>query len=381
MKKTLAEKLCAIDNAGLRRALKTAESFPGKEICFDGKQFLNFSSNNYLGLAMHPRVRRAAARAVEEFGAGGTSSRLLGGSLAVHQELEKKLADFKHAESALVFPSGYQANVGIVSTLIGSGDCVIMDQLNHASLWDGAKLSGARIFVYRHADSNSLETVLKRAEKYARKLVITDSVFSMDGDCAPLAEIAALARQYGAWSMIDEAHATGVFGKTGAGLAEECGVEGMIDIVMGTLSKALGSQGGFICGPRELTDYIVNRGRPFIYSTSLAPAACAAALEAINIIREEPERRTKLLDMARYLRQKLGAPPAGFVSPIIAHIIGPVDATTRTAQHLWDNGIYAPAIRPPTVPEGECRLRFSLTSDHSIADIDTLMSVILLSHS
>jgi 8-amino-7-oxononanoate synthase len=178
--------------------------------------------------------------------------------------------------------------------------------------------------------------------------------------------------------MIDEAHATGIFGNTGAGLAEECGVEGTIDIVMGTLSKALGSQGGFVCGPQELIDYLINRCRAFIYSTSLAPAACAAALEAIAIIKAEPERRAKLLQSARYLREKLGGSPNGFISPIIAHIIGPADETMRTAQQLWNNGIYAPAIRPPTVPEGECRLRFSLTSDHSIDDIDTLIKNLAL---
>jgi 8-amino-7-oxononanoate synthase len=376
MKQALKKELQAIEQAGLSRTLRTAESLTGNEMIIDGKKYINFSSNNYLGLAMHPRVRHAAAQAAETYGAGGTSSRLLGGSLAVHRKLEKKLAALKHAESALVFPSGYQANVGVVSTLAGPGDCIIMDRLNHASLWDGAKLSGARIFVYAHADMDSLEKVLKRTKSYARKLVITDSLFSMDGDSAPLADIAHLSRQYGAWSMIDEAHATGIFGKTGAGLAEEHGVEGTIDIVMGTLSKALGSQGGFVCGPQELIEYLINKNRSFIYSTSLAPSSCAAALEAIEIIREEPGRRTKLLDLSRYMREKLRMPSDAFISPIIAHIIGPVDAATRAAQQLWNNGICAPAIRPPTVPEGQCRLRFSLTSDHSIEDIDKLLAVI-----
>jgi 8-amino-7-oxononanoate synthase len=373
MKQTLKKKLLAIEQEGLRRDLKTASSFTGKELIIEGEKYINFSSNNYLGLAMHPRVRTAAMNAVEQYGSSGTSSRLLGGSVSLHRELEKKLAAFKHTEAALVFSSGYQANVGIVSALAGPGDCIIMDRLNHASLWDGAKLSGARVFVYGHADANALERVLKRTNNYARKLIITDSVFSMDGDCAPLVDIVHLARRYDAWSMIDEAHATGVFGETGAGLAEACGVEGSVDIVMGTLSKALGSQGGFVCGSQELIDYLINRSRAFIYSTSLAPGACAAALEAVEIIRTEPQRRQRLLETARYLRQKLGCAADGFISPIIAHIIGPVDETVRVAQQLWTCGVYAPAIRPPTVPEGQCRLRFSLTSDHDLSDINHLI--------
>lgn len=376
-KQVLHESLTAIRANGLLRAAETVVPVTGRHIVVDGAQLLNFSSNNYVGLALGPRVKEAAAAAVLTYGCGSGASRLAGGSFPLHAALEQKLAALKKCEAAVAFASGYQANVGTISALVGPGDCVIMDRLNHASLWDGAKLSGARIFVYDHCDCASLEKVLHRAREYTRRLVVTDSVFSMDGDCAPLADIVRLCRQYGAWSMIDEAHATGVLGPSGSGLAEAFGVEASVDIVAGTLSKALGAQGGFVCGSRTLIDLLVNRSRSFIYSTALAPAACAAALAALDIVRAEPERRARLAENARRLRAGLGLPCAEPVTPIVAFVVGTAAAATSLAARLRTAGIYAPAIRPPTVPEGTCRLRFSLTSDHTTEDIETVLRAVV----
>jgi 8-amino-7-oxononanoate synthase len=379
MKEILRQEIAAITTDGLYREMRTATSAPAREIVLGGKAYLNFSSNNYLGLAAHPAVKRAAQAAIESYGAGGTSSRLIAGTLEPHRELEEKLARYKNTEAALVFPSGYQANVGVIGALLSGGDCLIMDRLSHASLWDAARLSRARIFVYPHRDIVALEKVLRRAKGYRRKLVVTDSVFSMDGDLAPLPDIVVLARTHGAWTMIDEAHATGVFGENGRGLAEHYGLENNIDIIMGTLSKALGSQGGFVCGARETIQYMVNRSRAFIYTTALAPACAAGALAAIGVAEAEPARRQKVLSLAGGLRGRLRA--VGFntlssESQIVPLLVGPTTETVSLSAKLWRDGIYAPPIRPPTVPDGECRLRFSLTADHTADDIARLVESI-----
>jgi 8-amino-7-oxononanoate synthase len=337
---------------------------------------LNFSSNNYLGLANDPRVMKASCEAVEKFGAGGTSSRLIAGTLDIHLELEEKLAALKSKEKALVYPSGYQTNVGVISALCNSGDCIIMDRLNHASLWDGARLSGARIFVYPHRDMDGLERILKRTKGYQKKLIITDSVFSMDGDLAPLREIVELAQEHKCWTMVDEAHATGIFGKKGSGLCELLGVESGIDIVMGTLSKALGSQGGFVCGSKELIDFLINRSRAFIYSTALSPASAGAALKALELVETEPERRETLLNNSGLLARNLNIKSASQIIPLF---VGDTAKTIELSAKLFEKGIYAPAIRPPTVPENECRLRFSLTFDHTPDDIKKLVDALSLS--
>jgi 8-amino-7-oxononanoate synthase len=375
MDEELRSELDQIKEEGLFRQLRNIAGYPGREAVINGKKYLNFSSNNYLGLAAHPALIAAAKAALDRYGAGGTSSRLISGTLDLHRQLEERLAALKKKEAALVFPSGFQANQGILCTLVKDGDCLVMDRLAHASLWDAAKLSGARLFVYRHNDMDSLEKVLKRAHEYRRKLIVTESVFSMDGDLAPLKEIAPLAKRYNAWTMIDEAHATGIFGERGGGLAEYFGVENDIDIIMGTLSKALGSQGGFVCGSKVLIDYLVNRARSFIYTTSLNPAAAAAALAALDCLEKEPERRRTLLEKAAALRAKLTA--IGFntlnsASQIVPFMVGPVTETVSLSAQLWRDGIFAPAIRPPTVPAGACRLRFSLMSDHTAEDIARL---------
>jgi 8-amino-7-oxononanoate synthase len=367
--------------ADLWRSLSSWEETGPAHVLSQGRRYCNFSSNDYLGLSRHPKVIASAREALERYGAGGRSSRLIAGSLDLHRELEDKIARFKHAEAALVFPAGFMANLGVIASLCGPGDAVIVDRLDHASLIDAAKLSRARPFVYDHASPESLERVLKRARSYDKRLVVTDALFSMDGDAAPLPELLAVCEREGAWLMIDDAHATGIFGRGGIGMAEHFGLLGRIPIVMGTLSKALGSQGGFVCGSKEFIDFLVNRARSFIYTTAIAPAAAGAALASLDLIKQEPERREKLLALSKSLRSKLkarfpGQAGEGLNSPIIPFSVGSADKTLALAAKLRDRGIYAPAIRPPTVPKNESRLRFSVTSEHAESDLDRLVEAL-----
>ncbi|HXS67229.1 MAG TPA: 8-amino-7-oxononanoate synthase, partial [Candidatus Polarisedimenticolia bacterium] len=302
----LNERLAAIREQGLHRVLRRVDSPQSPRIEIGGKQLLNFSSNDYLGLANEPVVKEAAIRAVEKFGAGSGASRLICGSLAPHHELEETLAAFKGVEAALSFSSGFATAVGTIGALVGKDDIVIIDKLVHASIVDGARSSGAKLRVFSHNDLNELEDILKwagtvqgsksKVQSDARVLVITESVFSMDGDCAPLREIVALKNKYGAWLMVDEAHATGIYGKHGRGLAEELGVGDEIEVQMGTLGKALGASGGYICGSRTLIDYLINRARSFIFSTAPVPAASAAAAEGVRFVQSKAgEARKNLL--------------------------------------------------------------------------------------
>ena len=373
----LSQKLSQIKDTGLLRSLKLINSAPAARVVINGKEYLNFSSNNYLDLAGNEEINKAAAEAVDKYGFGGASSRLVGGNLSIHEEIETKLAVFKNKEAALLLPSGYQTNVGVISALCSmENSCVIMDKLNHASIWDGAKLSGARIFVYEHCDMNSFESVLKRAEKYKLKLAVTESIFSMDGDLAPLRDFAKLCQKYGAVSMVDEAHSTGVFGKSGKGLAEEMGVSDEIDITIGTLSKAFAVQGGFVCGRQSLINYLINKSRAFIYTTAVSPAIAGAALKSLEIIKKSDDKRTLLFKNAQYLKNKLNA--LGFKtgnsqSQIIPVIIGTNERTTQLSQILFESGIYVPAIRFPTVPEGQSRIRISLTAGHNLSDLENML--------
>ncbi|MBN1621224.1 MAG: 8-amino-7-oxononanoate synthase [Endomicrobiales bacterium] len=376
MKEALINELNKIKSRDLYRKLNPISSAPDKFITISGKKYINFSSNNYLGLANHPGMKKAAVSAVEKYGCGGTSSRLVAGTLDLHLELEEKLAKFKNKEAALVYPTGFQTNQGVICSLLAEGDCIIMDKLNHASLWDAAKLSRCRIFVYEHCSQEDLERILKRTKDYRRRLIVTDSVFSMDGDLAPLKGIAELAEKYNAWTMIDEAHAAGVFGENGRGLAEYFGVEDRIDIIMGTLSKAFGSQGGFVCGSKELINFLINKSRSFIYTTALSPVSAACSIEALKIIKDEPERRIRLLDMSKNLRLKLnelGFDTLNSESQIVPLLVGSVKDTLEISSRVNKKGVFVPAIRPPTVPEGKCRLRFSLMSGHTQEDIAQLI--------
>jgi glycine C-acetyltransferase/8-amino-7-oxononanoate synthase len=349
------QELKALKKSGLYRELRT----------INGKEHLIFCSNDYLGLANHPKVIEASTKAIEKFGFGAGASRLISGNTILHEELEKTIAEFKGREVAIVFPTGYMANLGVISSLVSEKDTIIIDRLNHASIIDACRLSKAKLQVYPHKDMKALEKILKRSGKYNKRLIVTDSLFSMDGDIAPLPEIVSLARKYNAITMIDEAHATGTLGEKGKGAEEYFGIEGQIDIVMGTLSKAIGSLGGFVAGSHALIDYLRNKARSFIYTTALPPAACAAALAAIEIIESEPELVRNLRMNSRFL---------GKETPIIPILIGDADKTMEVSQKLFDRGIFVSGIRPPTVPKNESRLRLTVTANHSKEDIECLVS-------
>jgi 8-amino-7-oxononanoate synthase len=376
----LRRRLDAMRGQNLFRELRRVDSAQGPRIKTGGKTVLNFSSNDFLGLANHPALKEAAVKAVEKFGAGAGASRLICGSLAPFHELEDALAAFKRAEAALTFSTGYATAIGTIGALLGSGDIIILDKLVHACIVDAAKLSGAKIRVFRHNDLNDLEDKLRWAEKTrsqnseVRIQIITESIFSMDGDAAPLREIIALKEKYGAWLMLDEAHATGVIGKNGRGLAAELGVIGRIEIQMGTLGKALGASGGYICGSRALIDFLVNRARSFIFSTAPVPAAAAAATTAIQFVQtpEGESRRKQLHARVAELHSALRTPHSAIQSAIIPIILGDEERAVECAAHLRKRGIFVPAIRFPTVARGAARLRVTLTASHSPEDVETL---------
>lgn len=363
----------------LYRDLRTIEGTQGRKVVIHGKELVCFCSNDYLGLASDPQVVEDFKKASQEFGVGAGGSRLISGNMEPHNRLEAQLAVFKRTEKSIVFPTGYMANLGAISALAGQEDAVIIDRLNHASIIDGAKLSGAKILVYRHCDLDSLHDALERAKIYRRRLIITDSVFSMDGDIPHLPDIISLAKRYNAITMIDEAHATGVFGATGRGIAEHFGVEGEIDVIMGTLSKAAGCLGGYICGSKHLIDYIRNRARSFIYTTALPPAICAAAVRALEIIDSEPERRDRLWRNVSYFRSQIDDEAHNMMnssSHIIPILIGDAHSAVEKSRHLYKNGYLVSAIRPPSVPKGQSRLRISIMSSHTEEDIKGLIQAL-----
>jgi 8-amino-7-oxononanoate synthase len=372
----LEAELAALDAAGLRRRLRPLESAAEAEVLLAGRSVLLFSSNNYLGLAMHPAVRAAAARAIERYGCSAGASRLIAGHFDLHAAVETKLARFKGTEAALLFPSGYQANVGTISALVGQGDHVFSDALNHASIVDGCRLSRASVHVYPHRDVRALEAELAAAPPGRRRLIVTDSVFSMDGDRAPLAALAALAETYHSWLMVDEAHATGVLGARGAGLAEAEGLTDRVTVHMGTLGKALGGAGAYVAGSQALIDLLVNRARSFVYTTGLAPAAAAAAGAALDVLAAEPERRLALDRNAAHLRQGLRALglDVGGDTHIIPVLVGDNHRALALAEALLARGVLVQAIRPPTVPPGTARLRVTPMATHTGAQIERALA-------
>ena len=364
---------------GLYRELKTLDAATDRLITLYGTTFLCFSSNNYLGLANDPRLVAAAKDALDGYGVGAGASRLVSGNQRVHRDLERRLAEFKGTEAAIVFPTGYMANVGTITSLAHEDDAVIVDRLNHASIIDGARLSRAKLLVYAHCDLDSLEQALAKARTFRRRLVVTDTLFSMDGDIAPLREIVLLAKRYDAMVMADDAHATGVLGEHGRGAVEHTACEGEVDVVMGTLSKALGGLGGFIAGERRLIDYLRNTARSFIYTTALPAPMCAAALAAIDIVEAEPERRAALRANVTAFKKGLrakGLDADHTPSPIVPIILGEPARAMEKARELYANDIYVPAIRPPTVPKGTSRLRVSLMAGHTRQDIERLLSLL-----
>lgn len=382
----LAAELSALREADLLRQLRCVESPAGTRASLDGRELLNFSSNDYLGLASHPALKEAAIKAVEKWGAGSGASRLVCGSLAVHHELEEALADFKGTEAALTFSTGYAAAQGAIVALLGKGDILIVDKLVHACVVDAAKVCGAKLRVFRHNDLNDLEAKLKWARKQqptvgdrrsARILIVTESVFSMDGDLAPLRNLVELKDRHGAWLMVDEAHGTGLFGERRSGLVEEFGLTGQVEIQMATLGKAVGAAGGAICGSRKLVDLLVNRARSFVFSTAPVPAAAAAARAGVEIIRsqEGETRRQRLWLLVEELKRVLintGFPPSAVRAPIVPILVGAEARAMALSGALRDAGVFVPAIRFPTVARGEARLRFTVSAEHTAEDFTTL---------
>lgn len=375
----IGEELERIAAQHLHRSLRRVDSAQGAEVVVDGSRLVNFSSNDYLGLANDPRLRAAGAAAIEQFGVGSGSARLICGNLAPHAELEEALARFKGTEAALTFASGFAAALGTLPALVGKGDVVILDKLSHACLVDAARLSEATIRVFPHNHLDKLERLLAWARgthPAARVLVVTESVFSMDGDRAPLREIVELKDRFGAWLFLDEAHAAGVIGPNGRGLAAELGVTDRVDVQMATLGKALGSSGGAICGSSKLIDFLVNRARSFIFSTAPPPSAAAAAREALRLLEsgEMETTRQTLWQNVRSLASGLRQPePQSAILPLPT---GDEERTLAAARHLADQGFWVGAIRPPTVPRFQARLRVVATSVHSNAQIVDVLAVL-----
>lgn len=365
---------------GLERRPATYPEAGGK-ITLDGKVFLNLASNDYLDLSRHPAVISAAAGALRVFGAGATASRLVTGTLSIHCELEAALAKLKGYPAALAFGSGYMANAGVIASLAGRDDTVLVDKLAHASILDAVILSRARLQRFRHNDVAHLEELLKKDCGTGRRLVVTESVFSMDGDIAPLRDIAAAASKASAMLMVDEAHATGVFGPGGSGLVRELGLEQDVNVSMGTLSKALGGYGGFIACSAQMRELMINTARPFIFSTGLPPASAASALAAIGVMAERPGMGRDLLENAARLRRRLrdaGLDTGSSSSQIVPVIVGENHIAVEMAERLKARGILVAAIRPPTVPAGTARLRLSVSLAHSMADLDRAADEVIL---
>ena len=365
--------LLQLKNGSLFRKMTVFDSAQTAVVTIEGKKQHLFSSNSYLDLSSEPRIKEYAGRILNEYGAGSGGSRLTTGTTRIHMELEQAIAAFKNREAALVFNTGYMANAGILSALTQKGDIIYSDQLNHASIIDGCRLSKADLVVYRHNDMDDLEEKIK-AHPGKRGIIVSDGVFSMDGDIVNLPRLTELAGRYGLLSMIDEAHATGVIGATGRGTEEYFGMEGSVDVLMGTLSKAVGGEGGFVCGSRSLIEYLVNKARSFIFSTALSPVSMAADLEGLRLIMEQPERVQKLQENIRFCCAALNARgiDAASETAIIPIIIGGEARAMRVMELLKERGYYISAIRYPTVAKGSARLRLALMSSHTREDLEGL---------
>jgi len=390
----LREELLHLEEGCLLRCLRPIET-QGRLILCGGQTLVNLASNDYLALANHPHLKAAATQAIQQYGTGSGASRLVTGHLPFHAQAEARFTQFKHAQAALIFPTGYMANLGVITALAAKGDLVCVDKLNHASLLDAARASAADVRVYPHRQTAKLARLLQRHSSHSantspshrptRRFIVTDSVFSMDGDTADLPELCDLADRYDAILIVDEAHATGVLGPSGAGLCELQGVSQRVDVVISTASKALGGLGGIVTAPSEVIDTLINRARSFIYTTAIPPAQAAAITAALDVVRDEPWRRqrvlqlakrlqTSLQDMSRFDRSHYGDDRV--VTPIIPIVTGTPQAAMSLADHLQNHGFFAPAIRPPTVPRGTARVRISLRADLEDNDITRLQKAL-----
>ncbi|PYZ93068.1 8-amino-7-oxononanoate synthase [Salipaludibacillus keqinensis] len=364
----LEEELQEMRDEGVFRSLVPLQSDQGAKVVIDGKEVIQLSSNNYLGLTTHPRMKLEAVRAVDQFGAGTGSVRTIAGTFSMHEQFEKKLAEFKHTEATLVLQSGFTANQAILSSILTKEDVVISDELNHASIIDGIRLTKAARKIYKHVDMKSLETALKETQDYRKRLVVTDGVFSMDGNIAPLPEIVELAEKYDALIMVDDAHASGVLGRNGRGTVDHFDLNGRVHIQVGTLSKAIGVLGGYIASTQAVRDYLIHKGRPFLFSTSHPPAVTAACSEAIDILLEEPERIERLWDNTKYFKaglEKLGFNTGHSDTPITPVVVGDGAKAHQLSDKLLQYGVFAQGIAFPTVQKGKARVRTIVTADHT----------------
>jgi 8-amino-7-oxononanoate synthase len=367
----ISERLEELRRSGLHRRLRLVEGPQGPRVLLDGREVLLLCSNNYLGLADHPRVRREAAAAAMHWGAGAGASRLISGNMAPHRELEQRLAAFKGSPSALLFGSGYLANTGTIASLAGRDEVVFSDELNHASIIDGCRLSRAERFVYRHRDMEHLAWGLRKAGDRA-SLIATDGVFSMDGDIAPLGALVELARTHRCRLLVDEAHGTGAMGPGGRGAVAEAGLSGEVDVIVGTLGKALGSYGAYVCASTEITELLINSARPFIFSTAPPPPSVGAAAAALELLTSRPDRVERLQRNAELMRSELracGLDPGLSRTQIIPIVVGEAGRATALCERALERGVFAQAIRPPTVPEGTSRLRLTVMSTHREAEL------------
>jgi glycine C-acetyltransferase len=381
----LSDQLSDLKNKGTYFRLRVLEDEQAPQCTFDGRRVINLASNNYLGLTTHPRLRQAALEATRQYGVGSGAVRTIAGTMKIHMELEEKIARFKNVEASVVFQSGFTANSGTVSAVLGKDDFIISDELNHASIIDGARLSKAKILVFRHKDLAHAEEQLKSvAKEPGRKLLISDGVFSMDGDIAPLPALCDLAEKYGAIVMVDDAHASGVLGKNGRGTIDHFGVHGRVDIQVGTLSKAIGALGGYVCGTRDLIEFLYHRGRPFLFSTSHPPSVAASCIAAFEVLEREPERIEKLWENTRFFKKELGN--LGFdiggrntpksETPITPIITGEGRLAMEFSRELFKEGVMATGIAFPTVPEGKARIRTIMSATHTREELEKALEVL-----
>ena len=371
--------LAQITQAGLYRKLREISSAKGPRVIIDGKTVLLMASNDYLGFCSHPAIKKAAQDAISVWGTGAGASRLISGNISLFRELEKQLASLKKTEDALVFSTGYMANIGLLSAVGEAGDVIYSDELNHASIIDGCRMSRAHVEIFPHKDTERLASLLKQGHQFRRRIIVTDGVFSMDGDLAPLPRLVELARNHAAMIIVDDAHATGVLGNRGGGTAEHFALEGKCDIVMGTLGKALGCFGAFVAGSRELRELLINRARPFIFTTALPPAVVASALEALSLLDKEPEWRKALWENVDFFKnglQERGFNTLDSATPIIPIIVGEARQAVSISESLLQEGLFIQAIRPPTVPEGSSRLRVTITAAHTKEDLAWALEVL-----
>lgn len=376
----LSQELDQLEQKGLRTRLRvlTGEQLPVAD--FDGRRVINLSSNNYLGLCTHPRLRDAALEATQALGVGSGAVRTISGTMEIHMELERRIADFKHTEASVVFQSGFTANSGTVGAIMGRNDFIVSDELNHASIIDGARLSRATIKVFPHKDCDAAEAILKDLQTQpGRKLLISDGVFSMDGDIAPLPDLCALAEKYGAVMMVDDAHASGVLGKNGRGTVDHFGLHGRVDVQVGTLSKAIGSLGGYVAGSAALIEFLHLRGRPFLFSTSHPPSVAASCLAAFEVLEREPERIQRLWDNTRYFKsglKQLGFDTGVSETPITPIMVGEGRKAIEFSRALFEAGVFATGIAYPTVAEGKARLRTIVTATHTTDELAEALDIL-----